>query len=214
MWPPWPVTPRVIFWCAAAGMWGDGTHYAEAGSFGDEGNLRLRHEGREIGRTAYPYGVFDVPAEEGAYELQQFIGKYGAPAKVWQRSTTVDTTWRFRSARDENVYSQPVPLLFPRLGLPEDGAKTLAARAGQQIPLKATGHGGYAPAALVSATLSYSYDGGTTWTEAPVARHDGTWTATVDHTGATGKQVTLRTELTDANGNSVRQTITRAYDVR
>ncbi|MFF6901599.1 S8 family peptidase [Streptomyces hydrogenans] len=198
----------------AAGMWGDGTHYAEAGSFGDEGNLRLRHEGREIGRTAYPYGVFDVPAEEGAYELQQFIGKYGAPAKVWQRSTTVDTTWRFRSARDENVYSQPVPLLFPRLGLPEDTAKTLPAAAHQKITLGVTGHGGHTPAALVSAALEYSYDGGTTWTEAPVARHDGTWTATVDHTGATGKQVTLRAELTDANGNSVRQMITRAYDVR
>ncbi|AJF67922.1 S8 family peptidase [Streptomyces vietnamensis] len=198
----------------AAAMWGDGTHHAEAGSFGDIGNLRLRQDGKQIGESMYPYGVFDVPAEEGAYELEQFVEKFGAPAKVWQRSTSIDTIWRFRSARDENVYSQAVPLLFPRYGLPEDGAKTLAAEAGQKITLTATGHGGYTPAALVSAALSYSYDGGTTWTEAPVARHDGTWTATVDHSAASGRQVTLRAELTDANGNSVRQTVTRAYDVR
>ncbi|WOX25840.1 S8 family peptidase [Streptomyces solicathayae] len=198
----------------AAAMWGDGTHHAEQGSFGDIGNLRLRHNGQQIGSSMYPYGVFDVPAQEGTYELEQFIEKFGAPAKVWQRSTSVDTVWRFRSARDENVYSQAVPLLFPRYGLPEDGAKTLAAEAGQKITLTATGHGGYTPAALVSATLSYSYDGGATWAEAPVAQQNGTWTATVDHAAAAGKQVTLRAELTDANGNSVRQTVTRAYDVR
>ncbi|MFB7372276.1 S8 family serine peptidase [Streptomyces sp. NPDC056222] len=198
----------------ATAMWGDGTHHGEAGSFGDIGNLRLRHDGQEIGRSIYPYGVFDVPAQEGTYELEQFIQKIGTPAKVWQRSTAIDTLWRFRSARDENVYSQPVPILFPRYGLPEDGAKTLAAKAGQKITLTATGHGGYTPAALVSAALSYSYDGGATWTAAPVARHDGRWTATVDHAAASGRQVTLRAELTDANGNSVRQTVTRAYDVR
>ncbi|MDT9698949.1 hypothetical protein [Streptomyces sp. P17] len=38
--------------------------------------------------------------------------------------------------------------------------------------------------------------------------------AVVDHSGATGKQVTLRAELTDAKGNSVSQTVIRAYDVR
>ncbi|MGW2207163.1 PA domain-containing protein, partial [Streptomyces sp. NPDC001774] len=198
----------------ASAMWGDGAHYGEAGSFGDIGNLTLRRDGEQLGRSVYPYGVFDVPAQEGTYELEQFIQKISAPAKVWQRSTAVDTVWRFRSARDESVYSQPVPILFPRYGLPEDGAKTLAAKAGQRITLTATGHGGYTPAALVSAALSYSYDGGATWTAAPVTRHDGRWTATVDHAAASGRQVTLRAELTDANGNSVRQTVTRAYDVR
>jgi len=36
----------------------------------------------------------------------------------------------------------------------------------------------------------------------------------VDHAGASGKQVTLKSQLTDANGNSVTQTVIRAYDVR
>lgn len=36
----------------------------------------------------------------------------------------------------------------------------------------------------------------------------------MNHAGASGKPVTLKAQLTDANGNSVEQTVTRAYDVR
>ncbi|MGW0771728.1 hypothetical protein [Streptomyces sp. NPDC002676] len=198
----------------AAAMWGDGTHHAVDGSFGDIGNLRLRRNGQEIGSSTYAFGVFEVPAEEASYELEQNTEKFAFPAKVWQRSTSVRTVWKFRSALDESVYSQGIPIIFPRYGLPEDGNKTLAPADGQKITLTATGHAGYTPAALTGAELSYSYDGGTTWTEAPVAEHDGTWTATVDHAGASGKQVTLKAELTDARGNSVIQTVARAYDVR
>ncbi|MFE5911088.1 S8 family serine peptidase [Streptomyces wedmorensis] len=193
-------------------MWGDNTHYAVPGSFGDIGNVSLSRDGEELGRSSWPFGVFDVPAEAGTYRLEQNTMKIGS--KVWARSTSVNSVWEFTSKLDKTVYSQGIPILFPRYNLPEDGLKTLAATDGQQIGLTATGHAGYTPAALTSARLSYSYDGGTTWTEARVSRQGGGWTATVDHAGATGKQVTLRTELTDANGNSVTQTVIRAYDVR
>ncbi|MFD0070246.1 Ig-like domain-containing protein, partial [Streptomyces sp. NPDC127574] len=83
-----------------------------------------------------------------------------------------------------------------------------------RITLSATGHAGYRPGELTSAKLSYSYDDGKTWTSAATARRDGRWTATVDHSGAQGKHVTLKAELTDAAGNSVGQTVNRAYDVR
>lgn len=36
----------------------------------------------------------------------------------------------------------------------------------------------------------------------------------MDHTGAGGEQVTLRTELTDADGDSVTQLVVGAYAVR
>ncbi|MEU3607427.1 S8 family serine peptidase [Streptomyces sp. NPDC035033] len=196
----------------AAAMWGDGSHHAEPGSFGDIGNLRLRRDGETIGENAWPFGVFEVPAEPGAYELEQNTMKLGN--RNWARSTSVRSIWKFTSRLDETVYSQSIPILFPRYDLPADGLKTLAATDGQKIGLTATGHAGYKAGALTSAELSYSYDGGTTWTEAPVTRQNGTWTATVNHAGATGKPVTLRTELTDAHGNSVTQTVVRAYDVR
>ncbi|GHG31638.1 S8 family peptidase [Streptomyces zaomyceticus] len=196
----------------ADAMWGDGTHHAEPGSFGDIGSLSLSRDGELLGRTGWPFGVFEVPAEAGTYTLEQNTMKIGS--KVWARSTSVNSVWKFTSKLDESVYSQGIPILFPRYDLPEDGLKTLAATDGQHIGLTATGHAGYTPAALTSAKLSYSYDGGTTWTEARVSQQGGDWTATVNHAGATGKPVTLKTELTDANGNSVTQTVVRAYDVR
>ncbi|MFG3547578.1 S8 family serine peptidase [Streptomyces sp. NPDC047725] len=198
----------------SAAMWGDGTHYAQAGSFGDVGNLVLRKDGEELDRSAYPFGAFDVPAEEASYELEQNTAKFGSPARVWGRSQQVRTVWSFRSRLDESQYSQGLGILFPRYELPEDGLKTVAARDGLRIGLGVTGHAGYAPGELKSAKLSYSYDEGRTWTEADVTVTGGGAVATVDHAGAAGSQVWLRCELTDSAGNSVRQTVSRAYDVR
>lgn len=196
----------------APGFWGDGQHQGVQGSFGDIGGVSLRRDGEEIGASGWPYGVFDVPADDSAYDLTLETHKIGS--KVWNRSDGTVTTWSFRSHLDEDAYSQGIPLLFPHLTLPEDGLKTLAARDGQKIGLSVTGHAGYTPGALTKVALSYSYDDGATWTEAATAGRGGAWTATVDHGGAAGKQVTLKARLTDSKGNSVTQTVTRAYDVR
>ncbi|MEV6956328.1 S8 family serine peptidase [Streptomyces sp. NPDC051183] len=197
----------------APAMWGDSGHYAQPGSFGDIGGLQLKRNGEVIGDSWYPFGVFEVPAEESRYELTQSIEKIGPPSRVWQRSTAVRTTWGFTSKLDASAYSQGLPILFPRYAAPLDGMKTVAAADGQSIGLSATGHAGYAPGALKSAKLSYSYDG-ENWTEAEVSERGGKWTATVDHAGASGKPVTLKVELTDTNGASVTQTVARAYDIR
>ncbi|MEU2432477.1 S8 family serine peptidase [Streptomyces sp. NPDC007861] len=200
----------------ATAFWGDSEHDGAAGSFGDIGNLTLTRDGEEVGSTGYPFGVFEVPAGDASYRLTMNTLKIGQPAAVWKRSTELSTVWTFRSARDASAYSQGIPLLFPVIGLPEDGLKTVPAADGQKLTLAVSGHAGYTPGALVSAKLSYSYDGGASWTEAKTARQrgDGGWTATVDHAGRSGEPVTVRAELTDANGNSVTQTVVRAYDVR
>ncbi|MET9696618.1 S8 family serine peptidase [Streptomyces sp. NPDC006529] len=198
----------------SSAMWGDSGHYALPGSFGDIGGLTLTRDGAEIGTGWYPNaGVFEVPAEAGTYALTQTLEKIGGPARDWQRSQGVRTTWTFRSALDASAYSTGLPVLFPALTLPEDGLKNLPARNGQRIGLGVTGHAGYAPGALASAKLSYSYDE-EHWTQAQVGERDGRWSAVVDHAGAAGKPVSLRVELTDAKGATVTQTVARAYDVR
>ncbi|ROQ70586.1 subtilisin family serine protease [Streptomyces sp. 840.1] len=193
---------------------GDSEHTGIQGSFGDLGNMRLTSGGEEIGSSPNPFGVFTVPAQDAPYELSMSTTKIGSPAAVWKRSTFTETTWKFRSHRDASVYSQGIPLLFPGYDLPSDGMKTLAAKDGQKIGLSVTGHAGYTPGKLTAAKVSYSYDGGETWTGATTAQRGGRWTATVNHADAAGKPVTLRTELTDAKGNSVVQTVTDAYAVR
>ncbi|NYV72931.1 S8 family serine peptidase [Streptomyces sp. UH6] len=198
----------------APGFWADTEHMGIQGSFGDMGSIRLSSGGEVIGESAWPSGVFTVPAEDAAYEMTLNTYKFGSPAAVWKRSPHTETTWKFRSARDENVYSQGIPLLFPRYDLDSDGLKTLAAENGQEIGLSVTGHAGYTPGKLEEAKASYSYDGGQTWTRAATAHKDGRWYATVNHAEGSGRTVTLRTELTDANGNSVSQTVDDAYAVR
>ncbi|MFD7295338.1 S8 family serine peptidase [Streptomyces sp. NPDC059897] len=197
----------------APGFWGDGEHLGVQGSFGDIGNVSLKRNGEDLGSNAWPYGVFTVPSGDAAYELTLNTMKMNG-GKTWLRSPQTTTTWSFRSHEEADTYSQGIPLLFPRTTFPEDGMKTLAARDGQRVDLTATGHAGYEPGALTKAALSYSYDGGDTWTEAKTSQRDGKWTATVDHAGATGKQVALKVQLTDSKGNSVTQTVNRAYDVR
>ncbi|MFF3393451.1 S8 family peptidase [Streptomyces sp. NPDC002669] len=198
------------------GFWldGSGDHWSPGGSFGDIGNLALKRDGELIGKRVDPFGVFEVPDGDSVYELTQNLQKIDTSDRNWLRSTAVSTSWTFRSHRETDVFSRGLPLLFPAYGLPVDGMKTLPAEKDLKVGLSVEGHDGYTPGAITAATLSYSYDGGTTWTQAPTGRQDGRWTATLDHTGASGKQVTLKATLTDANGNAVTQTITRAYDVR
>jgi hypothetical protein len=121
---------------------------------------------------------------------------------------------RFRSHLEPDVYSQGLPLLFPSYDLPLDAMNTLPAQGDIVVGPSAEGHAGYTPGAITAASLSYSYDGGVTWTEATTEEHADQWTAVLDHAGASGKQVTLKVPLTDAGGNAVSQTVTRADDVR
>ncbi len=189
-------------------------HIGQQGSFGDIGNVQLSRNGELVGGSGYPFGVFTVPAEDAAYELTLTTRKTGSPAAVWKRSTPTETTWKFRSERKPDVASQGLPLLFPRYDVPADGMRTVPAQDRQRIGLTATGHAGYTPGRLSKAAVSFSYDGGEIWHAATTAQHGGRWTATVDHAGAAGRTVTLRTELTDAHGNSVVQTVNDAYAVR
>lgn len=198
----------------ASGLWGDSSgHWSAGGYFGDIGNLVLRRNGEQIGDSYYTYGVFEVPADDAEYELQLNTMKIGQQTTTWQRSSEVTTVWKFRSHLDEGVYSQGLPVMFPRVDLPEDGLKTLAAKAGQELALRVDGHAGYTPGSITSAALAYSYDG-VTWVDATTRQENGAWVAVVDHTGASGQPVSLRVQLTDSNANTVTQTVTRAYDVR
>ncbi|MCX4551434.1 S8 family serine peptidase [Streptomyces sp. NBC_01387] len=197
-------------------LWLDasGDHWSGGAGFGDLGNLVLKRNGEQIATSEYPYDAFTVPAEDSAYELTQNLEKIPSSDRNWLRSTGVTTTWSFRSHLESDVYSRGLPILFPDYDLPVDGMNTLPAKSGIKVGLSVEGHAGYTPGTITAASLSYSYDGGTTWTQAPTEQKNGKWTAVLDHTGAAGKQVTLKTTFTDSNKNAVSQTITRAYDVR
>jgi hypothetical protein len=200
---------RSAFWVD-----GSGEHWSPGASFGDIGNLVLERDGEEIGRSAWPFGAFEVPAGDARYELTQNLMKLPTSDRNWLRSTAITTTWGFRSHLEEDVRSRGLPILFPSYDVPVDALNRAAAEPAVRIGVTAEGHAGYTPGTLTDVSVSYSYDGGTTWTEAGTTRDGGAWTAVLDHSGASGEQVTLKAEITDDRGNTVTQQVTRAYDVR
>jgi hypothetical protein len=58
--------------------------------------------------------------------------------------------------------------------------------------------------------VEVSYDDGTTWQPAKVTCDGDNWKATVDHP-AGARFASLRSTITDPDGNTERQTIIRAY---
>ncbi|MFG2058717.1 hypothetical protein ACGFI9_32310 [Micromonospora sp. NPDC048930] len=104
-------------------------------------------------------------------------------------------------------------MLMPRLDIPADGLKAVPAGS-ITIPARVQANPGYPAGAIVEAHVWTSTDGGATWVEGTTNLTSSGTDLVVDHTGDSGKQVSLRVEFTDAKGAKVSQTITRAYDVR
>lgn len=140
------------------------------------------------------------------------------------------TNWTFRSSRSDPAAALPpgaicapdssrgcslLPLLFLRYDLPIDFESRAPAGAPFELAFHVE-HQQHQPApAGVTAEVSVSFDSGVTWSE-PVAATDrgsGRFTTTVTHPAlaATDGFVALRVQARDAAGNTVDQSITRAY---
>jgi hypothetical protein len=71
---------------------------------------------------------------------------------------------------------------------------------------------GSGSAVVTKLVVQVSYDDGRTWKPATVARDGAAWTVSVTHP-AKG-YVSLRAQAADAAGNTVEQTVIRAYRLR
>ena len=73
----------------------------------------------------------------------------------------------------------------------------------------------YMPGKIADAHAWASYDEGVTWVDVPVTAKGGKQVVSVDNTAVgAGGLVTLKVELTDANGVGVAQTLKRLYGLR
>jgi len=62
--------------------------------------------------------------------------------------------------------------------------------------------------------VNASYDDGKTWQPATVVSDGAKWKVTVNHPATKGGYVSLRVTAEEPNGNSVEQTVIRAYQLR
>ncbi|MFY1704955.1 S8 family serine peptidase [Micromonospora sp. WMMA1923] len=177
-------------------------------SAGDVGRTAL-YRGDELVEeftepTAAGFGFFEVPAEAAAYRLEA-----SARRSFTELSTEVDLTWRFRSARPDGDDWVRLPVMVVRYAPELDGRSAAPAGRPFEVPLRVLGAEGV-PVTPKQVTVRVSYDDGKTWQPATVRGAGTTWTATLQHPRS-GGYVSLRTSVTDGQGNSLDQTVVRAY---
>lgn len=149
-------------------------------------------------------GWFEVPAGPAAYRLET-----SARRSVSDLTTEVTLAWSFRSGQSGEGW-QLLPIMVvrhePRLD------RNSAAPAGRRfdIPLRVVGNEG-ASVEPTKLTVQVSYDDGASWHPAKVDTRGKSPVATVHHPRTDDGYVSLRTSVTDKRGNTVEQTVIRAY---
>ncbi|WP_371409862.1 S8 family serine peptidase [Micromonospora zamorensis] len=196
-----------------AGRDGDTISVASLPLFGDATGLpanrddrpvqiRLLRDGKEIGTSDSPWAEFAVPAGKATYRLEATATR-GAPDTL---STSVSVAWTFTSAHTTSP--QRLPLTTVRSTPVLDDTNTGRAGRITTIPLALDRQAGSTAAANRSLGVSASFDDGRTWIALPVLRN----VALISHPRRAGF-VSLRLTATDTAGNTVTETIQRAYRI-
>ncbi|MEU0187492.1 S8 family serine peptidase [Streptomyces sp. NPDC006207] len=187
--------------------------FAETGVFdnvGDTNTAVLYRNGQQIATSDNgAWGNFEVPPGNVAYRLDLTTAR---DSDDWQFGTGTSTSWTFRSAT--TAATEKLPLLQVDYAVPVDAQNTVGSAPRHTLGLTVRMQDGMAAPRGVTLKVEASYDDGVSWTTARTAlQGDGRFTATVERPASVhgNAYVALRVTATDAAGNTVRQTVNRAY---
>ncbi|GIJ42011.1 S8 family serine peptidase [Micromonospora andamanensis] len=170
----------------------------------DSGGLTLYRDGERMGESDSPgYGEFTVPKEPAAYRLESVANR-----SVSSLSTRVETAWNFRSAATTDT-PVALPLMVVRFA-PKLDASNRAPIGHFSFPVSIQRQATASYGTLRTLTVEVSYNDGATWQPVRLTGFGLNRTAHVRHPQAHGF-ASIRASATDDAGNSVTQTITRAY---
>ncbi|MBP2324974.1 subtilisin family serine protease [Kibdelosporangium banguiense] len=178
--------------------------YAEA-----EGTTALLRDGKLVGESPMPgNGKFDVAPERAQYTMRTSADR----STRTRLSTKVSAEWTFTS---EHVSGQEtdLPLLAVRFAPDLDDRNAAPAGKRFTFPVLVQRNGSDVTGRVSTPVVEVSYDDGTTWQAATVKRDHDQWKTTADHP-AGAQFVSLRSSVTDPDGNAQRQTIIRAYALK
>ncbi|WP_436789098.1 S8 family serine peptidase [Yinghuangia sp. YIM S10712] len=180
---------------------------------GGTGQVTLSRNGEVVAVSDEPRAAYlpGMAPEKATYALRLETSR---DEPGWRLGTSIDATWTFTSERpaDECVF-EPVGLPLVRV----DGQFDLdnSARANRPFVLNVRVERPDGAAAQVrQLATEVSYDGGATWRHAPAIPGPHGYTVFTPPSPAGGDgYVAVRTKLRDAEGNTLNQTILRAYRV-
>lgn len=154
---------------------------------------------------------FTIRSRQGGCPLGSEMMMERAP-ETFRYASRVESKWTFRSKEPPGGGTEALPLSITRFGADVDEQGLCPGRAGNpddQPAAKPRLRRG-APTAMA---VEVSYDDGATWQRLRLHREDvRRWTAGVN-TPRTASFVSLRARAVDASGNSVEQTVIRAYEL-
>jgi hypothetical protein len=176
----------------------------EGGSNLDSAKLTLYKDGTKLDEKPDPFAFFTLPPEPGSYRLELSYGR-GAPFTL---STKVNVAWTFKSAHasDDQPVALPVSVLrfLPDLDLRNTAENECV------IPVLVARQPGAAAGHTDKLTVQVSYDDGAHWSPTLLIRLGNGGIALAKHPQGHGF-VSLRGTASDNTGNTVEQTIIRAY---
>ncbi|MFF0775656.1 S8 family serine peptidase [Nonomuraea wenchangensis] len=182
-------------------MFGDGR-----GSIGDSWpaaeHVSLYRDGELVGESDGLMESFTVPAGRGTYRLVAGAER-GESAVLSTRSSA---TWTFRSESTNSPTR--LPLSVVRFTPDLDVRNSAPAGRRFVVPFTVQRLAGSAAGPAREVVVEVSYDDGVTWSRAKAAGSK----VVVDHPGRSGF-VSLRASLSDIHGNTVEQTVIRAYRI-
>ncbi len=204
-----------------------GKHYEFA--WFDPPEVRLFRGDTEIPRQGSSWKWFQLPPGPGTYRLSMRYTQPGSAPEALAPRIAAD--WVFRSAPPTSgtlpaAYTCPIandtnpcgfdPLIQLRYDLGLTLSNTAFSRRDHTVNVHAAPLSGAVDQTRVSGmTAWYSTDDGQTWKAAPVAKKDnkGTFAVTVRHPrlAETNGFVWLRVRAWNSKGDSVEQTVERAY---
>ena len=188
-------------------MYADGNGVAGVSTLATA-HLALYRNGTLLGEVNTPTGKFTVPADPATYRLTATVTR-AAPHNL---STSVTGSWTFRSQHVTGDDPRRLPLSVVRFSPELDDLNSAPAGQLFDIPLDVQRQPNAPAGRLRWVTVQVSYDDGTTWHPA-LGRGSGSHRiATVRHP-ATAGYASLRVSATDTTGESVTQTVIRAYAI-
>ncbi|MER6066576.1 hypothetical protein ABT167_36570 [Streptomyces sp. NPDC001792] len=176
---------------------------------GDTTSAVLYRDGHKLIETDSAWTDMEVPADAARYRLKLTTSRN---LPDWKYGVATATSWSFASARTDTA--TPLPLLQFDYQVPVDAHNTLRAGRTHAIGVHVRAQDGLSAPRGVTIRVEASYDDGRTWRTAEVTdRGHNAFRARVagPSQSAAVAWVTLRVTARDAAGNTVRQTVQRAY---